>query len=140
MLRKKRRTTPEAPAEAGFSLIELLVVMIIIGILAAIAIPVFLTQRNSGYDATTKSDVKNASTAEQSYFTDNNVYTTNSSGPAGSGTGPLGGWSKSGNTTSVTFTVPSATTFMVVGVAKSGKSYCYSSANWQAGVVAGSTC
>ena len=48
-------------------LIELLVVMIIIGILAAIAIPVFLNQRNSGYDAATKSDVKNGSTAEETF-------------------------------------------------------------------------
>ena len=37
--------------EEGFTLIELLVVIIIIGIFAAIAIPVFLNQRQKGYDA-----------------------------------------------------------------------------------------
>ena len=75
----------QAEGEEGFTLIELLVVMIIIGILAAIAIPVFFNQRNSGYDAATKSDVKNGTTAEETYFTDNNTYTTNAgTGTAGS--------------------------------------------------------
>jgi type IV pilus assembly protein PilA len=57
--------------EEGFTLIELLVVIIIIGILAAIAIPVFLSQRQKGYDAAVKSDVRNLATAEESYLTSN---------------------------------------------------------------------
>jgi type IV pilus assembly protein PilA len=60
--------------EEGFTLIELLVVIIIIGILAAIAIPVFLNQRQKGYDAGIKSDLRNAATAEETYLTDNNAY------------------------------------------------------------------
>ncbi|HEY3338556.1 MAG TPA: hypothetical protein VGK18_08635, partial [Propionicimonas sp.] len=50
-------------------------VIIIIGILAAIAIPVFLNQRKKGWDAQAKSDLKNMATAEETYLTDNGVYT-----------------------------------------------------------------
>jgi type IV pilus assembly protein PilA len=60
--------------EEGFTLIELLVVIIIIGILAAIAIPVFLSQRQKGYDAQAKSDARNLATLEETYQVDNSVY------------------------------------------------------------------
>ena len=60
--------------DEGFTLIELLVVIIIIGILAAIAIPVFLSQRNKGYDAQAKSDLKNLSTQMETYLNDVGYY------------------------------------------------------------------
>ena len=75
MLARIRKAMDER--EEGFTLIELLVVIIIIGILAAIAIPVFLSQRKKGYDAGVKSDMRNAATAEESYLTDNpSAYTS----------------------------------------------------------------
>ncbi len=62
--------------EKGFTLIELLVVVIIIGILAAIAIPVFLNQREQAFGSTVQSDVRNGAAAATAYAADNNgVYT-----------------------------------------------------------------
>ena len=76
MLARIRKTQQEN--EGGFTLIELLVVIIIIGILAAIAIPTFLRQREKGWQAAVKSDVKNAVTAQESYGTDNDGTFTDS--------------------------------------------------------------
>lgn len=46
--------------EEGFTIVELLVVILIIGILSSIAIPAFLNQRRSAVDASVQSDVRNA--------------------------------------------------------------------------------
>ncbi len=61
--------------EKGFTLIELMIVIAIIGILAAIAIPQFTSYRQRGFNAAAQSDLRNAATAQEAYYTDGQTYT-----------------------------------------------------------------
>ena len=62
-------------SEEGFTLIELMVVVLIIAILLAIAIPTFLGARSRAQDRAAQSNLRNALTTEKTYYTDNQVYT-----------------------------------------------------------------
>jgi prepilin-type N-terminal cleavage/methylation domain-containing protein len=93
MLARMRKSAEEK--DQGFTLIELLVVMIIIGILAAIAIPVFLSQREKARDTATKADVSTLGKEVSSYYVD--------------GTGSLALTLASGNITVATTTTPATT-------------------------------
>lgn len=61
--------------EKGFTLIELMVVVLIIAILVAIAIPTFLGARKKAQDRAAQSDIRNALTAEKSHYVDSQQYT-----------------------------------------------------------------
>ena len=60
--------------EKGFTLIELMIVIAIIGILAAIAIPQFSAYRTRSYNSAADSDLRNAATAQEAYYVDNQSY------------------------------------------------------------------
>mgnify|MGYP000253326561 CR=1 FL=1 len=58
----------------GFTLIELMIVIAIIGILAAIAIPQFSAYRTRSFNSASQSDLRNAATAQEAYFVDESTY------------------------------------------------------------------
>jgi type IV pilus assembly protein PilA len=60
--------------ENGFTLIELMVVVLIIAILISIAIPTFLGARQRAQDRASQSSLRNALTAAKTAFTDNSDY------------------------------------------------------------------
>ena len=70
MLRKRFDRDDE-----GFTLIELMVVVLIIAILLAIAIPTFLGARERAQNRAAQSDIRNALTAEKVFYTDTEQYT-----------------------------------------------------------------
>jgi type IV pilus assembly protein PilA len=59
---------------AGFTLIELLITVVILGILAAIAIPSFKSTKGKAYAATLRTDLRNLATAEEAYFYETGSY------------------------------------------------------------------
>ncbi|HEX2780494.1 MAG TPA: prepilin-type N-terminal cleavage/methylation domain-containing protein [Gemmatimonadaceae bacterium] len=60
---------------AGFTLVELLVVVVVLGILAAMAIPKFKNTKGKANAAALRTDLRNLATAEESFFYSNNHYT-----------------------------------------------------------------
>jgi type IV pilus assembly protein PilA len=72
--RRRKAAARTLVDEDGFSLIELLVVLIIIGILAAIAIASFTGQQNKAHDADAKAGARSAQLAMETYFVDHKSY------------------------------------------------------------------
>lgn len=95
MLARLRSETTDRK-DGGFSLVELLVVIIIIGILAAIAIPVFLNQRTKSYEGGLQTDLRTIANEVQSQNATNEDYTKTTWKTAGTAAVPNAAISGSG--------------------------------------------
>jgi prepilin-type N-terminal cleavage/methylation domain-containing protein len=89
----KRDTTTSIPAEflmvrntKGFTLVELLIVTVIIGVLASIAIPSFGSTKEKAYIASMKSDLRNLATAQEAYYSEHNAHKAGSATNVGGST------------------------------------------------------
>ena len=117
---------------AGFSLVEVLAVVAVLGLLAAIAIPQFITYRKRGFESQVKEDLRNAAAAQESYFADQQAYI---SGALTSGTPP--GYNRSAPITITAAAAGVAFTLTAAHVNCGSVSWSYSYTN---GTISGGPC
>lgn len=73
---KFRRMFKDKQREEGFTLIEILIVILIMGILSAIAIPAFMNQRKSAFDASLRTDIKSMALSIETWQVKNRTAIT----------------------------------------------------------------
>jgi type IV pilus assembly protein PilA len=114
LLMHQRFSQPKTVINAkGFSLLELLVVVAVIGLLAAIAIPQFSSYRARAVDSQMKSDLKNAALAMDSYFAEKKEYPTSVAAIVSAGFSQTEG-------VALTIAVPTPSSFTITAAKPSG--------------------
>jgi type IV pilus assembly protein PilA len=116
MVRKLQQRIGEG--QRGFSLIEILVVILIIGVLAAIALPAFLGQRSKGQDSSAKSAARNLVSAIESFYATNKTYVGAASDDDVQKSGVFGTGNDEADIAS-----SSATGFRIIGRSSSGNRF-----------------
>ena len=123
MTRRKSSTQSNLPADAGMTLLELLVVVAVLGILVAIAIQQYGLHRARAVDASMRSDLKNAAMAMESYYGEYLEYPNTTTAIL-----MVGYRNTSGVTLSINVTSPSSFTLTAARLHGSQASFTYDSA------------
>lgn len=113
----------EMKDQDGFTLIELMVVVLIIAILIAIAIPTFLGLRTRAQNRSAQSDLRNALTAAKAFYTDNETFTGFNATTAAA-VEPSLSWAATGSKTQIGIVVAAAGDIMLTKQSESNDWYC----------------
>jgi type IV pilus assembly protein PilA len=125
MFTLKARLAPDQDRDGGFTLIELMVVVMIIAVLLAIAIPTFLGSQNKAKDRAAQSALRNTVTAAKSIYADSADYSKATDvalelGEPAIAYVPAATASTDAKTVSVSFTASPATVFYAASKSASG--------------------
>jgi type IV pilus assembly protein PilA len=113
----------EMKDQDGFTLIELMVVVLIIAILIAIAIPTFLGLRSRAQDRAAQSDLRNGLTAAKAFYTDGETFVGFTAVVAETNEPSLT-WAADGSATEVGIEIATATDVVLDKLSASGKWFC----------------